>query len=147
VTATVTGTPVTVAALANDGDPDGDALGVVGVSQGRSGIVTHSGGSVTYTPKAGFLGVDVFTYTVIDGHGGSAVGAIAVNVVAPDSPLALPPAPDSGASTAVVAAGADPAPSGGAAAKGGCSSAGAGASAPLLLVMAALLAARRRRRA
>ena len=37
-------------------------------------------GAVLYTPKAGFVGTDEFTYTVADGRGGSAVAAVRVTV-------------------------------------------------------------------
>jgi hypothetical protein len=146
---TAAGTPVTIAVLANDTDPDGNALGVVGVSQARSGIVTHSGASVTYTPDAGFSGVDVFTYTLVDGHGGTATGAVAVNV----EPAAVSP-PVGTTSPALIVAEAPasapraPAPIAATAGRaGGCSSAGSGASLPVLLGVPALLAGRRRRTA
>src|SRR5207302_1671455 len=47
----------TVAVLANDSDPDGDALTVSSVSAPVHGTATKNGnGTVTYAPAAGFLG-------------------------------------------------------------------------------------------
>jgi hypothetical protein len=43
-------------------------------------------GSVTYTPSPGFSGEDVFTYTISDGRGGTAVGEARVTVQPPPSP-------------------------------------------------------------
>ncbi len=52
--------------LANDTDPDGDALIVNTVTQGNNGTVTHNGLSATYTPNADYSGTDTFTYNVCD---------------------------------------------------------------------------------
>ena len=63
-------TPVTVAVLANDYDPDGFPLTVTGATQGANGSTeVHANGTITYTPNAGFSGSDTFTYTVSDGCG------------------------------------------------------------------------------
>lgn len=83
--ATSANQPLTLAEsqlLANDSDPEGDALSVVSVSGSTNGgTVVLVGGSVTYTPLPGFTGVDRFFYTVIDGHGGLATAAVEVLVV------------------------------------------------------------------
>ncbi len=88
-----------------DTDPDGDALvisairtgteaagtgtaGTIGsVLHGSLGdLILNSNGSYTYTPDssialpAGFTGVDAFTYTVSDGHGGTAQAELDVTV-------------------------------------------------------------------
>src|SRR5262249_13618348 len=60
------GTTVTKNVVANDSDVDGDTLSVSAVTQGANGAVTFSGGSVTYTPNAGFYGQDSFGYTASD---------------------------------------------------------------------------------
>jgi hypothetical protein len=73
-------TPVTIAVLANDTDPNGDPLAIVDVSQPAEGVVTHDGVTVTFTPVAGFSGPTSFLYTVADGRGGSAVGLVTVTV-------------------------------------------------------------------
>ena len=71
-TASVTsGSSVNIAAstlLANDTDADGDTLSVTSVAAGAHGSVQLSGGTVTYTPNAGYAGADSFTYFVTDGH-------------------------------------------------------------------------------
>ncbi|MCB9947198.1 MAG: tandem-95 repeat protein [Rhodospirillaceae bacterium] len=54
--------------LANDGDVDGDVLSWSGFTQPVHGALVDNGdGSLTYTPEAGFTGVDSFTYGVTDG--------------------------------------------------------------------------------
>ncbi|QEN12031.1 tandem-95 repeat protein [Mycobacterium sp. ELW1] len=75
--------------LGNDSDPDGDTLSVTGVSSGAHGTAVLNGTTVTYTPTANFSGVDSFTYTVSDGHGGTATATVAVTVTAVnDGPVA-----------------------------------------------------------
>ncbi|MEZ4681287.1 MAG: Ig-like domain-containing protein [Caldilineaceae bacterium] len=60
---------MTVNVLANDGDVNGDALTVTGVSKPQFGTATTDGQRVTYTPNAGFAGEDSFSYFVSDGNG------------------------------------------------------------------------------
>lgn len=73
---------ITVDALGNDTDSDGDALSISGVTQGGSGSVTISGGQVIYTPNAGFSGNDSFTYTITDGNGGTSTATVNVTIYA-----------------------------------------------------------------
>ena len=62
-------TAVMLDVLGNDEDADGESLAITAVTQGANGAVaiTDSGATVTYTPDAGFTGLDEFTYTVSDG--------------------------------------------------------------------------------
>ena len=54
--------------LANDTDPDGDALSVTTFTQPANGSVTMTtSGDVSYRANSGFSGVDTFTYEVSDG--------------------------------------------------------------------------------
>ena len=78
--ATTVGVAVAVAVLANDTDPDGGTLSVSSVTGGSNGLVTLAGALATYTPNAGFVGSDSFTYVVSDGQGGTATGAVSVSV-------------------------------------------------------------------
>jgi len=74
-------TPVTIDVLANDtAASTGGILSVTNCTDGSHGTVTLSGDEVTYTPAAGFTGWDRFTYTVSDGHGGTAEGQVTVTV-------------------------------------------------------------------
>ena len=81
---TAAGTPVTIAVLANDNDPDGHALTVATVTTPVGGsAVANADGTIAYAPTAGFVGTGSFAYTVSDGHGGSASAAVTVQVSAP----------------------------------------------------------------
>ncbi len=87
--------PLQIAApgvLANDSDEEGDPLEAVlesGVSHGS--LILNEDGSFTYTPEAGFTGIDSFTYWASDGDLGSnlatvtlAVGNVSIGPAAED---------------------------------------------------------------
>jgi hypothetical protein len=57
-----------------------DTLTITAVSAAKNGTATLSNGSVSYTPKAGFVGTDTFIYTVADDEGGTATGTVTVTV-------------------------------------------------------------------
>src|SRR4030095_15247498 len=73
---TATNTPIVLAPgelLANDSDPDGDALSIISVGNAAHGtVMRNSDGDITFTPTAGYSGPGSFVYTVSDGHGGHA---------------------------------------------------------------------------
>ncbi|MFO0727445.1 MAG: Ig-like domain-containing protein [Myxococcota bacterium] len=74
-----------VPVLANDSDPDGDPLILVGATTPAHGTASLGpGGTVTYTAAAGFVGTDTFRYTISDGHGGTATATVTVTVGADD---------------------------------------------------------------
>ena len=77
---TMVGMPVAIAVLGNDSDPDGDVISVVSNTSPAHGAVTRVGGVFTYTPAAGFTGIDTFTYTISDGHGGVATATVTITV-------------------------------------------------------------------
>jgi VCBS repeat-containing protein len=83
---------VDVAVLANDTDADNDPLTVASVIQGSHGTVSiNANGTVRYVPAANYNGQDSFTYTVSDGHGGTATGTVSITVTAVnDPPVANP---------------------------------------------------------
>jgi hypothetical protein len=75
-------TPVTITVLADDTDPDGDALTVTGATDPANGsVVVNADGTITYTPDAGFNGTDTFTYTISDGNGGTSQATVTVTVI------------------------------------------------------------------
>ncbi|SPE59113.1 conserved exported hypothetical protein [Verrucomicrobia bacterium] len=73
--------------LANASDADGDTLNIA-VSSGTAngGTITVSSGWVFYTPAAGYTNADAFSYTVTDGWGGSATGAVTVAIEVDNAP-------------------------------------------------------------
>jgi hypothetical protein len=73
--------------LANDIDTNGDSLTIIDVSSNSAagGTVGLTNNWVFYTPPEGWTNGDSFTYTVSDGHCGTAVGTVTVQVV-PDNP-------------------------------------------------------------
>jgi len=83
---TVTGNPLSVAApgvLANDSDPEDDPLTAELVSGVANGVLAlNADGSFTYTPNAGFVGTDSFTYAANDGTCASARATVTIVVIA-----------------------------------------------------------------
>ncbi len=81
---TVSGVPTTFRGsrlLANDSDPDGEALTLTGVAStsANGGTISRVGDVVTYTPSGGFVGTDTFTYTLTAGSR-TATGLVTVRV-------------------------------------------------------------------
>ena len=73
--------------LQNDTDVDGDSLAISNVIAPTSVIAPANGaltiganGTFTFTPNAGFNGMESFTYEVTDGNGGSATATVNITV-------------------------------------------------------------------
>ncbi len=66
-------TSATAAVLANDTDVDGNPLTISAILAGalNGSAVVNAGGTITYTPIAGFFGIDHVVYQVSDGNGGT----------------------------------------------------------------------------
>ncbi len=74
--------PVIIDVLDNDGDDDGDSLGIVGLTQPDDGNVACSGTTCTYTPDANYNGSDSYTYRANDGVVNSNLATVTINVSA-----------------------------------------------------------------
>lgn len=75
---------VTIDVLANDTDPDGDAMHVTTVGAPAQGSVQiNSDSSITYSPNANSSGQDQFSYTVSDSNGDTATALVIINVMTP----------------------------------------------------------------
>ena len=73
--------------LANDADPDGDALTAVLATGPANGSVTlNADGSFAYIPMGGFSGTDSFTYRANDGALDSNVATVTITVNAVNHP-------------------------------------------------------------
>ncbi len=73
-------TPVTVAVLANDTDPDADDLTVTVATAPNGSVIINPDGTINYTPNQDFNGTDTITYTVSDGNGGTSTATVDVTV-------------------------------------------------------------------
>jgi len=74
------GTEIFINLLSNDSDPEGSTLTIQTVGTAGQGVVTQTDGGVTYTPNAGFIGLDQFTYTACDPFGLCTAGVVSVQV-------------------------------------------------------------------
>lgn len=71
--------PLSIAVLANDTDPDGDAISILSIHQPRHGearLVDNQ--RIQYTPRASFRGEDQIGYTITDRRGGTSHGIVRV---------------------------------------------------------------------
>ncbi|MFK8028979.1 MAG: Ig-like domain-containing protein [Gammaproteobacteria bacterium] len=87
--ASVSDESVSIGVLANDSDADGDSLSILFTGRPSHGTVeiedndtpSFSGDdTLLYTPSAGYIGTDIFSYTVSDGRDGRANGYVTVVV-------------------------------------------------------------------
>jgi len=62
------GTPIIIAVLNNDSDPNGNAIGnpSIVILPTNGSALPNSNGTITYTPIPGFIGIDSFTYVICD---------------------------------------------------------------------------------
>ena len=96
-------TPVSIAVLANDSDPNGFTLSVTQVGQPAHGSAQiNPDKSVTYTPATNYFGADSFSYTIDNGHGGTASATVSINVQQPLPPIAVDDSPSTAFGTPVV---------------------------------------------
>lgn len=81
---------ITISSLLwNASDPDGDAIDFyfVDATSSEGGTINDPGGAwFTYTPPAGFTGVDRFTYNIKDELGAELTSVIEVEVVEFENP-------------------------------------------------------------
>jgi hypothetical protein len=85
---------IVIAAAANDTDPENDPLHVSAVNDPSHGTAAVVDGEVRFEPPHDFTGSSTITYTVGDGHGGSADGTIAVTVGAINTAPSFTAGPD-----------------------------------------------------
>lgn len=84
---TAVDTPVTIAILANDSDPDGDTLFIIGTPTSPDGtVVVNPDGTITFTPEPGFVGDATINYLISDGNGGTDPAVVTVTVTDPTGP-------------------------------------------------------------
>ena len=73
---------LSVAGVLEDMDLESNPLTLTEeVGSPSNGAAVAVGNLVTYTPNQNYIGVDSFTYNIIDGQGGSAVGTVTVTVL------------------------------------------------------------------
>ncbi|MBI3416313.1 MAG: cadherin-like domain-containing protein [Verrucomicrobia bacterium] len=85
---TTTNTPIAIAVLANDNDPDAslatNSVAIVTNPANGTVSVNSTSGIITYTPANGFEGTNTFTYTVQDNQGAVSIpGTVTVVVIQP----------------------------------------------------------------
>ncbi|MEP1943224.1 MAG: cadherin-like domain-containing protein, partial [Sulfitobacter sp.] len=96
-------TPVVIAVLANDSDPDSDPLTVTAATSDDGTVEINDDGTITFTPNDGFTGDAEINYTITDGNGGfdDAVTKVSVGEVS-EPPVATDDVAETDEDTPVV---------------------------------------------
>jgi hypothetical protein len=80
------GASVPIQVTANDYDPDGEAIAISDVgSAGHGTVDIGTASTVVYVPEPGFVGIDQFDYTIVDGNGTEAGATVIVELLAVDA--------------------------------------------------------------
>lgn len=80
------GASVSVQVTANDYDPDGEAVAVSAVGvPGHGSVDIGTASTVVYTPETGYVGLDRFDYSIVDGSGNSDTASVIIDLLAPGS--------------------------------------------------------------
>ncbi|WP_235420503.1 Ig-like domain-containing protein [Pseudoalteromonas sp. ND6B] len=79
---TTDNTSIEIDVLRNDSDIDGDELFVVNAAAAQGTVSININGTLQYTPKSGFDGVDIIDYTIKDSKGAKSVSQVKVTVSA-----------------------------------------------------------------
>ena len=72
---------IPLAVLANDSDPEDQAISINSFSTPTNGTLQEIDGKLYYTPNVGYFGTDSFTYVATDGSNVSATATAHINVV------------------------------------------------------------------
>jgi len=79
------GESITVSALTNDSDPDGDSLEIISIGSTVKGITEiiecDTECRIVYTANADAEGSETFEYTISDGNGGTDSGIVTVDII------------------------------------------------------------------
>ncbi|MFO0938840.1 MAG: Ig-like domain-containing protein [Gemmataceae bacterium] len=78
-------TAVLIPVLANDSDPDFDAIDISSVTQPQHGTATIVDNQVKYEPTPGYSGQDTFAYTISDGRNGISTATVALTISPPST--------------------------------------------------------------
>jgi hypothetical protein len=77
------GSSVPVQVTVNDYDPDGEAIAVAEVGvPGHGSVDIGTATTVVYTPDPGYVGIDTFDYTIVDGNGTPATATVIIELLA-----------------------------------------------------------------
>lgn len=88
--ATAEETTANLNVLANDYDPDNDAISIINYTQAANGAVTQIGdSSFTYQPLENFFGADTFSYIIVDVEGKNDTARVVVTVLPVNDPPLL----------------------------------------------------------
>ncbi|PID48466.1 MAG: hypothetical protein CR991_11680 [Proteobacteria bacterium] len=84
--------PVSINLLANDSDPEGDSIRIVGGTKPSHGwVYRRSATTVVYMPYYGYQGMDSFRYAITDQQGNVSYATVTITVGHPNTTSNRPP--------------------------------------------------------
>jgi hypothetical protein len=83
---TAANSSVTIDALANDSDPENDALTITAVAKAAKGTAEVAANRILYTPNETATGTDTFNYTVKDEFGAADTGSVTITITGVNHP-------------------------------------------------------------
>ncbi|WP_395339116.1 tandem-95 repeat protein [Ningiella sp. W23] len=86
VASTPEDTPITIDAIANDTDPDGDVIDITSAVSAQGDVSIDAAGNVLFTPNEDFTGEALINYTLTDATGEVTTGTITVDVTPVNDP-------------------------------------------------------------
>ncbi len=88
---TVQDTPLSGNVLDNDLVPDGSTITVTGPGAGpwHGQLVLNPDGTFTFTPDAGYVGTDSFSYTITDQNGATSVATVNITITEDENGIPL----------------------------------------------------------
>ena len=92
------GTPVTIGVTAND-NLGATPTTITSHTAPAHGSVTCTASGCTYTPAAGFAGIDTFHYTITDANSRTSTATVTITVTIPPTPAGPAPPPTGGGTT------------------------------------------------
>lgn len=75
--------------LANDTDPDGDALQIVSIEARLGDVETLDGLTLRYQSLENYVGEDLINYSITDNNGGISSATLTINITGNQAPLAV----------------------------------------------------------
>jgi len=72
---------ISISAIDNDVDAQGDTLTISGNTLPQFGNVVIENNTLNYTPELGFSGQDTFTYTLVDNYGATSEAMVIIDVI------------------------------------------------------------------
>jgi hypothetical protein len=77
---TISNVPITIDVLDNDIDVENSGLAIFSTTSPSNGTISIVNDEIFYIPNISFIGIDTFTYTIIDGNNNTDTAVVTLNI-------------------------------------------------------------------